>query len=87
MKIWELCNKVKETNATKKEIENWAYMNRICPLMFDSGLDIDLPLDEYGYPKDNVFLETAHKVCNGKCGIECLRKYLDMEISENENLC
>ena len=80
MKVWELCNKVKGTNATKKQIENWAYTNRICPLMFDVGLEIDVELGEDGYPKDIIFSNTAHKICDGKCDIECLRKYLDMEI-------
>ena len=82
MKVWELCNRVKETNVTKKEIENWAYTNRICPLMFDVGLEIDVDVDEDGYPKDNVFSDTAHKICNSKCGIECLRKYLDTDVVE-----
>lgn len=34
MKVWEKCNEVKGTNATKDEIANWAYENRICPLQF-----------------------------------------------------
>ena len=85
MKIWELCNKVKGTNVSKKQIENWAYHNRICPLMFDVGLEIDIEVDEDGYPKDNEFSNTAHKICDGKCGIECLRKYLDMEVVKGEN--
>ena len=82
MKIWELCNKVKETNVSKKQIENWAYSNRICPLMFDVGLEIDVELDEDCYPKENEFSNTAHKICDGECGIECLRKYLDTEVEK-----
>ena len=81
MKIWELCNKVKETNVTKEQIESWAYFNRICPLMFDVGLEIE-EIDEDGYPKDNVFSKTAHKICDGNCGIDCLKKYLEMEVEE-----
>ena len=82
MKIWGLCNKVKGTNEAKETIENWAYMNRICPLSFDAGLDINIGIDDDGYPKDNVFINTARKICNGECGFDCLIKYLDMEVEE-----
>lgn len=85
MKIWELCNKVKGTNATKETIANWAYMNRICPLSFDVGLDINIEIDDDRYPKDNVFVNTARKICNNnECGTECLMQYLDMEVNEDE---
>lgn len=87
MKIWELCNKLKGTNTTKKEIENWAYSNRICPLMFDVGLEIDIEVEEDGYPEDTIFSDMAHKICKGKCGVDCLRKYLDLEVNDNEILC
>lgn len=85
MKVWEKCNEVKGTNATIEQIADWAYFNRICPLMFDTGLEIDLPLDKDGYPKPNGFLKTAESVCdvythNGKgCGTDCLMAYLNSE--------
>lgn len=88
MKVWEKCNEVKGTDATIEQIADWAYFNRICPLMFDVGLDIDLPLDEYHEPKPNGFLYTAEKVCdvsmhNGKgCGADCLMRYLNSEYKE-----
>lgn len=83
MKIWEKCNEVKGATSTIKEIENWAYGNRICPLMFDVGLEIDVPTDENGYPIDNGFLKTARKLCaENNCGIDCLRAYLNAEYEE-----
>ena len=79
MKLWELCNKVKGTNT------NWGYMNRTCPLSFDVGLDINIDIDDDGYPKGNVFVNTARKICNNnECGAHCLMKYLDMEVNEDE---
>lgn len=83
MKIWELCNKVKGTNETKETIENWAYFNRVCPLMFDVALEIE-ELDEDGYPKDNnPFIKTARRVCDdNKCNVNCLRNFLNSEVEE-----
>lgn len=89
MKVWEKCNEVKETEATVEEITSWAYGNRICPLMFDARLEIDIPLDEDGYPIDNGFLRTARKVCeHNNCRLDCLKEYLNSEyidIDEKEN--
>ena len=84
MKVWEKCNEVKGTNATKDEIANWAYENRICPLQFDVGLELDLPLDEDGFPVENGFIKTARKVCDTKqeCGYKCLVKYLGTEYED-----
>lgn len=84
MKVWEKCNEVKGTNASIDEIAGWGYMNRICPLMFDVGLDIDLPLDEDGYPLPNGFLSTAESVCDNRkgCGFDCLMEYLNSEYKE-----
>lgn len=93
MKVWEKCNEVKGTDVTIQQIADWAYFNRICPLMFDDGLDIDLTLTEDGYPKPNGFLNAAEKVCdvymhNGKgCGADCLMAYLNseyVEVGEND---
>lgn len=83
MKVWEKCNEVKGTSATLEQIAAWAYMNRICPLMFDVGLEIDVPLDEDGYPVENCFSATAHKVCHGNsCGMDCLKEFLNSELEE-----
>jgi len=85
MKVWEKCNEVKGTKATKDEIANWAYSNRICPLMFDCGLELDIEKDEDGYPKENGFIATARTICDGgNCGFECLDRYLDSEYKESE---
>ena len=83
MKVWEKCNEVKGTNETKEEISEWAYFNRICPLMFDCGLDIYEPQED-GYPPENGFLKTAREICgkHGKCGMDCLKAYLDSEFIE-----
>lgn len=83
MKVWEKCNEVKGTNATIEEIASWAYNNRICPMDFDVGLEIDLPLDKDGIPLDNGFAWTAHRVCESfSCGKECLMAYLNSEYLE-----
>lgn len=82
MKVWEKCNEVKGTNASIDEIADWAYANRICPLDFDIGLELDLPLDEDGYPKENGFFGTAQKLCDMECGSECLMRYLNSEYRE-----
>lgn len=82
MKVWEKCNEVKGTDADVQEIADWAYNNRFCPLMFDVGLDIDVPLDEDGYPVENGFLKTAEGLCDGKCGWDCLIRYLYSEYEE-----
>ncbi len=82
MKVWEKCNEVKGTDADIQMIADWAYMNRYCPLMFDVGLDIDLPLDTDGYPVENGFLKAAQNICDGNCGIDCLMRYLNSEYVE-----
>lgn len=82
MKVWEKCNEVKGCNATIDEIASWAYFNRYCPLMFDVGLEIDIPLNDEGYPVDNGFLKTAEMICDLNCGNECLMKYLNSEFIE-----
>ncbi len=88
MKVWEKCNEVKGTKATMQEIANWAWDNKICPLMFDVGLELDLPLDEDAFPVENGFIKTARKVCSkSKCDYKCLIKYLESEydeVTENE---
>ena len=90
MKVWEKCNEVKGTNASIKEIADWAYANRICPLDFDTGLEIDLPLDEDGCPMPNGFLKTAEAICGvmhgdsgtDACNYDCLMLYLNSEYEE-----
>jgi hypothetical protein len=92
MKVWEKCNEVKGTNASIDEIAGWGYMNRICPLMFDEGLEIDLlPRGEDGYPVKNGFLNTAEKICGvmhgekgtDACSYDCLMRYLNSEYEED----
>lgn len=85
MKVWEKCNEVKGTTATIEEIASWAYENRICPLSFDVGLEIDVPCDDDGYPTQdgNGFVVTALKHCKGQpCGHDCLMAYLNREFIE-----
>ena len=79
MKVWEKCNEVKGTNATIEEIASWAYNNRICPLDFDVGLEIDIPCDKDGIPLENGFFGTAQKMCDMNCGLDCLMRYLNSE--------
>lgn len=82
MKVWEKCNEVKGTDVSIEVIANWTYINRVCPLTFDIHLELDIPLDDDGYPVDNGFLLTAYSVCNGKCGYDCLMNYLNSEFDE-----
>ena len=58
-------------------------MNRVCPIMFDIGLEIDIPLDEDSMPVKNGFLTTAQQICELNCGADCLNRYLDMEYDES----
>ena len=41
MKVWEKINELKGTNATLQEIKTWSYMNRVCPLMLEDGLELE----------------------------------------------
>lgn len=83
MKVWEKCNEVKGTNATINEIARWAYANRICPLDFDVALEIDLPLDDEGFPKWNGFLNAAEEMCLVfTCGMGCLMAFLQCDYME-----
>ena len=84
MKVWEKSNELKGTNATKEKIAQWSYMNRICPLMFDVGLDIDIPLGDDGYPVENGFVKIAREHCSAykKCEYGCVEAYLELEFNE-----
>ena len=80
MKVWEKCNELKGTDATKELIAQWAYMNRVCPVMFDNELDLE---DGVKYPKQME--ELAYKYChdeNIKCGTDCLDVFLKSEVAE-----
>ena len=81
MKVWEKFNELKGASETKEEIAEWAYFNRICPLMFDCCF---YEPAEDGYPPENGFLKTAREICEnqGKCGMGCLTAYLDSEFIE-----
>lgn len=78
MKVWEKFNQVNGTNQTKEKIAEWAYFNKLCPLMFDCGI---YEPDESGYPPENGFIVTARKIHekHGKCDMDCLNAYLDSE--------
>lgn len=74
MKVWEKCNELKGATATREQIADWAYMNRVCPVDFDIGLE----LDEGQFPA--AITEMAHAVCTeNSCGMDCLYQFLDME--------
>lgn len=75
MKVWEWCNKVKGTDATKEQIAKWSYMNRICPIEFEQGLE----LKEGKFPAQTA--EIAQAICAAsKCDAECLDKFLESEV-------
>lgn len=74
MKVFEKINELKGTNATEKQIADWAYMNRICPIDFEDGLELDCE-----YPKE--LSEIAHKCChNEDCSIGCTEQFLQSDI-------
>lgn len=78
MKVFEKINQLKETDATMDVISDWAYGNKICPVMFEDGLEIDCD-----YPEQ---LYTIAKSCcaTNDCGVECLEVFLESEYREEE---
>ncbi len=73
MKVWEMCNEIKGTNANINQIMSWAYNNKICPLDFAEALDA--PEFEY------VFSLIAHVVCSKNyCGGKCLMAFLESDL-------
>ena len=79
MKVFELINELKGTDATLEQIKEWSYMNRIPPCGLEEGLELDCKL-----PK--VLHELRSEVCSetGKCYPDCLNKFFDMEIPEDK---
>lgn len=76
MKVFEKLNQLKSTNASKEQIATWAYMNRVCPIMFGEELEL-----ECKYPKE--MSDIANATCKkhiSHCGTECLASFLDSEI-------
>ena len=77
MQVWEKINKLKGTTASKEQIANWAYSNKICPIEFADELELDCE-----YP--SKLTEISNKLCdNNTCGFECLTKFLESEVVEN----
>ncbi|MFA6038399.1 MAG: hypothetical protein WC748_09815 [Legionellales bacterium] len=83
MKVWEKIREIKCgdeecADVTVETITSWAWNNKICPLAMFDGLEIE----ESEYPKE---LEDAeHEACSkfdGKCGIECLQYFLNIEVT------
>jgi hypothetical protein len=73
MKVWEICNKLKGTESSKEQIAAWAYINRICPVIFKEGLEVN------NYPKKMKKL--AIELCSKEnCGNDCLDKFLESEL-------
>lgn len=74
MKVWELMNKIKGTEADQDEILNWMVMNKICPL------EVETELDEGAQPAIDLM---AHKHCEDKpigfCGSNCYKEFLITE--------
>ena len=75
MKIWELCNKIMETNEPREVIYDWSVMNRICPISFDIEL--------HTTGKNRKILANAANGCClfRRCGMDCLNKFLDTEVT------
>ncbi|MBQ7097761.1 MAG: hypothetical protein IJN96_06745 [Clostridia bacterium] len=78
MQVWEKINNLKGTNASKEQIASWAYSNKICPVEFADELELDCE-----YPSE--LTEISNKLCdNNTCGFECLTKFLESEVQEDE---
>jgi hypothetical protein len=78
MKVYEKINQLKETNASIEQISSWAYMNRICPLNFGEGLELDCE-----YPKELQAI--AEKCCSEyTCSDGCLDGFLNSLYKEAE---
>lgn len=78
MQVWERINKLKGTTASKEQIANWAYMNKICPIEFGDELELDCE-----YPSE--LTEISNKLCDkNTCGFKCLTKFLESEVQEDE---
>lgn len=67
MKVYELMNQLKGTDATVDQIKSWSYMNRVSPCILDEGLDLDEGVE---YPE--VLRKTQEKICN-ECGHDCYK--------------
>lgn len=81
MKVWELINEIKGTDADLPTILNWMMMNRICPL------DVVLELEEGDHHQLHAL---AHKHCaprkRSECDSKCYEAFLTMDVKEeNEN--
>ena len=78
MKVWELINEIKGTNASQDEILNWMVMNKICPL------DVGEQLEEgYQTELENMAYKQCDKIPTGGCGTACYREYLDLEVNND----
>lgn len=73
MKVYERICELKDTEVTVEQMADWAYMNRICPVMFEDGLELDCE-----YPKELQNIAVAG--CDFDCGFECLEKFLNSGI-------
>lgn len=80
MKIWELCNKVKGTNATKETIANWAYMNRICPLETTQSLKQQVREEVVEEIKEKFSAEVRNHFCSNPSSVD----FITLNISEVE---
>ena len=58
MQVFEKINALKGTSATIEQMVSWSYNNKICPLQFEDGLELDCK-----YPKELDII--AHECCSG----------------------
>ncbi len=73
MKVYEKCNELKGTNADAKTIADWAYMNRICPIEFEYGLEVN------NYP-DELKTIAGITCAKNSCGHNCVMEFLNSEV-------
>lgn len=90
MKVYEMMNKLKNTNKTVNQIKHWMYSNKIQPYslltndkddligeaMNELELDIDLPLGLVDIIKANPSIQETEII-----------SFLETEVIERENIC
>lgn len=78
MKVYEHINQLKGTNVSLKQMADWGYMNKVCPITFMEGLELGA-----SYPAK--FCVIASAICashESDCEYSCLTEFLSTEINK-----
>ena len=77
MKVYQLLNQLKGTNATLEQIKSWSYMNRITPCILEDGMELDC---EYPEALNRLQGELCSKITN--CYPDCLDTFFELEVEQ-----